>query len=206
MANFTDLLSRYMLALEAFIKSKGPSLTPKEQIALDVLQLHILNARVILFFELLPPDSQVPLCDGVLPLVREILDLGEKIISASSSSNIFGGKTTSFCLDMGYIIPIYTVASQCKDPIMRRRAIALLRSTSRQEGIWNSLLVAKAAERITEIEESGLGSFNACLEYPNQTSTQPFLEMDARGGRLQYIQVGKGTEKQLNVVEEIFTW
>lgn len=206
MAHFANLSSRYTLALEEFIKTKGSSFTPKEKVALDVLQLHILNAKSILYFETLPLDTQAARCDGILPLVRELLDLGEKIISFTSTSNAYGSKTTSFCLDMGYIIPIYTVASQCQDPILRRRAIALLRSAPRQEGIWNSVLVAKAAERITELEESGMGSFKACLEYPNQTSTQPFLEIDARGGKLQYIRGGKEAEKQINVVEEIFTW
>ncbi|CAG8971975.1 hypothetical protein HYALB_00003313 [Hymenoscyphus albidus] len=206
MADFSILLSNFSHALEDFKKSKGPSITPKEQTAMDILRLHVLSAKVALNFELLPPDKRSTECTGFLPEVREILDLGEKIIDSNSASYILGGTATSFCLDMGYIIPIYTVASHWQDATIRRRAIAILRSLPRQEGIWNSILVAKAAERIMELEGNASGGFKAFMECPNQTSTQPFLEIDARGGRLQYTQGEKGSEKEIKVVEKIFTW
>ena len=93
--------------------------------------------------------------------------------------------------------------------MIRRKAIALLRSTSRQEGLWNSFLIAKAAERIMEIEESVSGEMNDCIDGPNRVrplSIQPFLELDGKGGRLQYIRQGEGANAQIKVVEKVFGW
>jgi hypothetical protein len=155
--HFAPLLSRFWLALQAFVESKGPSLTPKEDIAIAVLQLHVLDSYVSLHVEQLPSNDR-SCWDIFVPQFKEMVLLGEKILSSTSpgngNGNGNGGQTTSFCLDMGVIPPLHDVAKQCRDPIIRRKAVSLLRSTSRQEGIWNSLLIAKAAERIMEIEES----------------------------------------------------
>ncbi|KAH8653927.1 hypothetical protein BGZ60DRAFT_533025 [Tricladium varicosporioides] len=202
------LLSKFLLALQNFAELKRPFLTQKEDIAISVLRLHTLSANVSLHVEHLPPNYP-PQWDKVISQTKEILVLGEKIILSTASSNNYGAQITSFCLDMGIIIPLYTVASQCQDPSIRRKAIALLRSTSRQEGLWNSLLVAKAAERIMEIEESILEERCACAHYPGlarSSNFKPFLELDAKGGRLRYIQHGQGAFDYRNVVEEIFHW
>jgi hypothetical protein len=199
------LLSKFSLALQKFLESKGPFLTQKEDIAISVLQLHVLNAYISLY---VPPPKFPSQWDKVMPQMEEILVIGEKIISSTSPDDDQRAQTT-FCLDIGIIVPLFTVASQCQDPLMRRKAIALLRSTSRQEGLWNSLLVAKAAERIMEIEESMLEETNACINYPDlaiSPNIKPFFELDAKGGRLRYLQRGQGADAYFNVVEEVFNF
>ncbi|TVY94228.1 hypothetical protein LAWI1_G001971 [Lachnellula willkommii] len=197
------LLSKFSLALQALVDSKGPSLTPKEDIAIAVLQLHVLYSYVSLNLEQLPSNNP-SLRDAFLPQFQEMVLLGEKIIS----SMLLGSNNrtiTYFCLDMGILIPLYAIAN----PITRRKAITLLRSTSRQEGLWNSLLVAKAAERVVEIEESalaGLETSTGSLDWAEASSVQPFLELDAKGGRLLYSQLEQRGSARLNVVEEVFTW
>jgi hypothetical protein len=162
-----------------------------------------LNAYVSLY--VLPPNFPQQ-WDKAMPQMEEILVLGEKIISPTSPGDDQRAQTT-FCLDVGIIVPLFTVATQCQDPLMRRKAIALLRSTSRQEALWNSLLIAKAAERILEIEESMLEETNASTnrsDLARSPSVKPFFELDAKGGRLRYLQRGQGTDAYLNVVEEVF--
>jgi len=159
-------------------------------------------------FEQVPPNQR-PDSDRFLPQFEQLIALGEKVISSTFSSNDHGGQTTSFCLDMGIIIPLYYVAWQCPDPTIRRKAITLLRSTSRQEGLLNSLLLAKAAERIMEIEESILGEMKTCAHGPDwakSTAVQPVLELDDRGGRLQYTRPAQGATAQVKVVEEVFSY
>jgi hypothetical protein len=60
----------------------------------------------------------------------------------------------SFCLDNGVLLPLYEVATLCRDPIIRRKAVSILRSAPRQEGVFNSHLLAMAAEKAIEIEEA----------------------------------------------------
>jgi len=53
-------------------------------------------------------------------------------------------------------MPLVSMAFKDHKGQVRRKVIALMRSTHRQEGIWNSLLTAKVAERVMEIEDDGL--------------------------------------------------
>jgi hypothetical protein len=61
-----------------------------------------------------------------------------------------------FNLNMGLIVPLYFVAGKCRMHSVRRKAIELLRVRERQEGVSNSFMAAKVAERLVEIEEEGL--------------------------------------------------
>jgi hypothetical protein len=47
--------------------------------------------------------------------------------------------------------------SRCPDPSIRRRALSNLSANPRQEGVWNSGMLAKIAERLICIEEDGIG-------------------------------------------------
>lgn len=63
-----------------------------------------------------------------------------------------------FSIDLGIIAPLYIVVSRCRDPAIRRRGLQLLASCNRREGIWDSTLTARVAERIIAIEEEGATS------------------------------------------------
>ncbi|KAK3325506.1 hypothetical protein B0H66DRAFT_126836 [Apodospora peruviana] len=59
----------------------------------------------------------------------------------------------SFSADMGIVPPLFVVATKCRNPVIRRQAIQLLRSSSRREAMWDSELTARIAMWISEIEE-----------------------------------------------------
>ncbi|EAA32268.3 hypothetical protein GE21DRAFT_7288 [Neurospora crassa] len=60
----------------------------------------------------------------------------------------------SFSADLGIVPPLFVVATKCRDPVIRRQAIQLLRSSARREAMWDSELTARIGMWITEIEES----------------------------------------------------
>lgn len=55
----------------------------------------------------------------------------------------------------GIIMSLWLVAFRCRHPLLRRRALGLLRVSKRQEGMWMSTSAAVVAQRLIEIEESG---------------------------------------------------
>ena len=61
--------------------------------------------------------------------------------------------STDFQMEQGPLMPLFLCASRCRDPVLRRRAIAMMRSTSRVEGCWESRGTAAVAERVMEVEE-----------------------------------------------------
>ena len=76
-------------------------------------------------------------------------------LSTSTSTTTPGSNRprTLFSLDFGLVAPLYEIARLCRTPHLRRRAIALLRAHPMREGMWDSLLAARAAEAQMELEE-----------------------------------------------------
>ncbi|ERF68816.1 hypothetical protein EPUS_06260 [Endocarpon pusillum Z07020] len=58
-------------------------------------------------------------------------------------------------LSTGIIMPLYVVASRCRDPAIRRQVIRVLSICNRREGIWDSQFSSQVARQILEIEEAG---------------------------------------------------
>ena len=61
----------------------------------------------------------------------------------------------TFSLSLGLVVPLYIIVTRCRDPTIRRRALHLLYTCNRKEGIWDSRLAARVAQRIVEVEEAG---------------------------------------------------
>ncbi len=51
----------------------------------------------------------------------------------------------------------YSTVTRCRHPLVRRKALALLQRSNRQEGVWHSIGCAAVGERLIKIEEEGLG-------------------------------------------------
>jgi hypothetical protein len=71
----------------------------------------------------------------------------------------------TFSLSLGLISPLYIIVSRCRDPTIRRRALHLLYTCNRKEGIWDSKLAARVGQRIIEVEEAG------AIPLPGQASS-----------------------------------
>ena len=67
---------------------------------------------------------------------------------------------STFLFDMEVISPVYFIGMNCRHPVLRRRAIAILKHTMRREGLWDSYKAAAVAERIMQIEEVHLTRFD----------------------------------------------
>jgi hypothetical protein len=52
---------------------------------------------------------------------------------------------------------IFQVSCGCRDPIIRRRAISILRNCGRTEGVWNAFLTSKVAQRVCGNRRSWFG-------------------------------------------------
>ncbi|KAI0449112.1 hypothetical protein F5B21DRAFT_495299 [Xylaria acuta] len=135
--------------------------------------------------------------------------LGEEIASYIASGNDSRDNTIVFSWESGYIIPMYAVATNCRDHTIRQRAIAVVHSVPRQEDLWNGLPVADAAGMVTEIDERELRRANAradgheALEW---FSSRPLLKINGRGARLHYTRNTQGENVPQEVVEEVYSW
>lgn len=100
---------------------------------------------------------------------REVLRLAESVLEPCPSIPNSARMQPDFSLDMSLVAPLYLIASRCRDPETRRRAISLLYSLQRVEGIWSSVVAARVAERFLALEEAGLGYITQPSDVPEET-------------------------------------
>ncbi|KAF2263728.1 hypothetical protein CC78DRAFT_533736 [Lojkania enalia] len=73
----------------------------------------------------------------------------------TSGSHMPSRKPSSFSpsFELSPIVPLFVTACRCRDPILRRRAIALLLNCRRREGVWDSYGAGMVAIQCVKLEE-----------------------------------------------------
>ncbi|KIV86479.1 hypothetical protein PV11_02090 [Exophiala sideris] len=88
--------------------------------------------------------------------------------------------------DPGVIPPLYFCATRCRDPILRREALRLMRQAPRQEreNLWAYVEPERVAERIIMVEEgvSDIDTQYATLSLPREERRFAYLNVVARHG------------------------
>ncbi|KAM0723163.1 hypothetical protein Q7P37_001363 [Cladosporium fusiforme] len=131
--------------LDAYLSTQQPTAHLAE--AASTLEIHQIASITWLNRSL---NNREDVTDTDIPLYERAVQLAETLQPTTQAT------TSSFLFDMEYVSPLYLVAMKCRHPLIRRRAIAVLRRCTRREGLWDSLKAAAIAERIVQIEEEGM--------------------------------------------------
>ncbi|PWY68190.1 hypothetical protein BO83DRAFT_409770 [Aspergillus eucalypticola CBS 122712] len=131
-------LNRFAIALELFCISSYHQLSRNAQRSLRTMQLHQQVLSIVVNLSLLGHEHDV--LDFYNPSFEHILSLTEAIIASFTNR-------PSVCLDMGVILPLSFVATRCREPLIRARALRVLRSWPHREGPWESSFIAECASR-----------------------------------------------------------
>ncbi|KAK3403589.1 hypothetical protein B0T20DRAFT_450414 [Sordaria brevicollis] len=125
----------------------------------------------------------------------------------SRGRDIFGGHEyaarhikPSFSADLGIVPPLFVVATKCRDPVIRRQAIQLLRSSARREAMWDSELTARIGMWITEIEESD--DFSIITPGSSPVASFSNMSMNSMGGVMDEAAVVDGVLSSVPVKTE----
>ncbi|KJK61753.1 hypothetical protein P875_00086692 [Aspergillus parasiticus SU-1] len=158
------LMDKWSTALHRFEESRGSRLTYRDSIGLKILRIYQYWRLVILdrgkseVTDLQSWDKYNSTFQLIVSLAEAVINTADSDAPLSSNSSALSGtfenRRPSFSLDMGIICPLYDVATLCRDPSIRRQAVKVLRSASRQEGLLNSHLCAIVAEQVIELEET----------------------------------------------------
>ena len=82
----------------------------------------------------------------------------------------------SFTFEAGVIPQLFFVATKCRDPTIRRRALSQIKKAPLQENLWPALSTARSVEKIIALEEETRGRF---VEFP---PARPVVFVDADKG------------------------
>lgn len=146
---------------DSFLKSK-PDLGPS-------LHVKILHAWSLITFVMIEGDIVGPETrwDSFQHCFEEVLCAAEEIASELAKKG-----ECSFSTELGYLAPTFFVATRCRDPLVRRRAIKVLGANLRQEGIWGSTAAEAVAQRWMEVEEEDSTGITRADDVPEHNRIQ----------------------------------
>ncbi|KAE8442853.1 hypothetical protein EG329_002595 [Mollisiaceae sp. DMI_Dod_QoI] len=81
------------------------------------------------------------------------IDLARELLETYA---IMTSRKSVYMFDDGVVMGIFFVATRCRDCVVRRKAIQLLVRYPRREGLWDSMMAARVATWMMNLEEEGL--------------------------------------------------
>jgi hypothetical protein len=125
----------------------------RDHILGTLLRIHAITTEIItagvLFTEEYSYDVFLPYFREIIALVNIVVDDYRK--TSTQKTLACGG----FFLGLGITPSLYLLAMRCRDRILRRQAIEVLRGWH-PEGCWDSKLIAEMAVFLLEVEEEGI--------------------------------------------------
>ncbi len=201
---------KWSAAFHAFLEQSASKLDSRELKGAAVLSLSRRFAAIHFDGNLMAFSTEQTCWDKYRAEHEEMVSLAATILEASvSTTGAISRCAPSFSIDMNIIAPLYSVAHRCRDPVIRRKAISLLYGVQRQEGIWNSILTARVAERLMEIEEAGLGEIQSCDDVPEWARvTDVHVHFDQGGcqATIEYTQERSVLNKVVGRTIDVIRW
>jgi hypothetical protein len=114
-------------------------------------------------------------------------------------------RKVNFIFDSGIIGPLYVVAVLCRNPKICPKALDLLVANSQRERVWDSILAAKAATVIMNIEQEGIEG-DYIPEHLGLRDIKLTSDLQQRTGRLQYFIPKRGEAGAFLVRQVDFSW
>ncbi|CAK7208049.1 hypothetical protein SEUCBS139899_010883 [Sporothrix eucalyptigena] len=188
------MLSWWTSAFDRLVEERGPSLS-KRGIALLELHKRYLAAHL----KVPNPSNNDTRWDAYVDDFSELVSWAEKALQPDIDGK--GSLPAQFHMDLGVIPVMFSTVLRCRDPGVRRRALAVLRNHRLQEGIWDSSLTLRAAERIVMLEDSSVSLSAAGTRTQPQRVKSVIVHMDPneKVATLQY-----GLEDHM--FEEVLDW
>jgi hypothetical protein len=180
-AGFMEDMAAWAAAFEPIFQARdADGLSHQERAAVAALKMSQVNTQTLFMSLFGSTETQF---DAFQPQFEQVVALGEEIVGADErraaadrcpypefclhrrwdqdqdSDGLGPGAFSachikpSFSADLGIVPPLFVVATKCRQPLLRRRAIRLLRSSARREGMWDSELAARIGQYIMSIEE-----------------------------------------------------
>lgn len=147
-----EALTQWSSAMEVWLRRAGNGLDSQKLRGSKLLKVHHATGWIKL---LVPPSPAEMLYDQFLPQFVSVISLTPDLLAFSASPEADADVWREFSVEMGIVPALYLTGLKCRDPVIRRKAQALLRSSRRKEGLMESLMVAKMVERVVAIEEGG---------------------------------------------------
>ena len=136
------------------------------------LHLKIQYHQAMLMLHAFPFDHETRF-DGQIEHFRAIVTLSQQFIDevdaeAKTNRSLMLDEASGVLDPDRAIIPsLFLTGCRCRDPFVRREAIAIMRRGRWREHVWDSTISAHIAENLMLLEETGLGKVQSCHDVPD---------------------------------------
>jgi hypothetical protein len=164
----------------------GPKLDHAGRQAAKILRLHYVFANLNLETDYQSNLDDESVWNRHFTEFSEILSLATEVIDSSNGT----GKEVMLSADTSFLGHLYFIAKRCRHRILRRKAIQLMQLSPRIEGLWDSRLLAKVAEKfmdIEEVQEGGVASASV-------SDVALTFDEDARAVSVKYLRAGSSDD------------
>ncbi len=143
---------KWLTAIETFFQNSLTPLRPPKLKSLLGLRMQV-KIAIILLKTCIDSPAETSF-DVFLPEFNDIVTRIEEMADSLSLREglPLDNETTPFTMELGILHPLFFVATKCRHPSVRRRAIAALKRGGR-EGVWEGPIVALVAEWVVRMEE-----------------------------------------------------
>lgn len=103
-------------------------------------------------------------------------------------------------------MPLYIAALKCRDPVVRREAIALLLGRSWREGVWDSILAGKISQWMMEIEVECIRADGFVPEWSRVRGAEVNFDLKERSARVKCLRRDSEMSDEMKVREVEIVW
>lgn len=202
---YFNAFGSWLVAFQTFLQNHGRSLDSRGLQAARTLEISHSFAMIYLNVSTVNVLNDETAWDRFTERYEHVVHLATLIIKSSTCDKFTKKKGPDFTLDMNIVAPLYAVAHKCRHPVIRRKAVSLLYVAPRQEGIWDSVLTARVAERLIGIEEAGLGNVTRCEDVPDWariSDVEVNFDLHGRLGTVKYSRQRSPLEKVRDTIIE----
>jgi hypothetical protein len=206
---YINIMKRWISAFDAFLDSRVGSFTDAELRTVRILRMHQLHNQISVEVSTRHMSAEDQMFwDDYCPVYDQIIDLANAILTTDGTGSNSTSRNASFSLDLVTIGPIFELARRCRDPRIRRKALDVMRTCHRREGMWDSELAVLVLERVIAIEEDGV-DVQSCQDISNWRrifNIHHILDMEARTIQLKYERQASATRPVTVQMQEVITW
>ena len=156
-------LGAWLQALDALVESRG-EVSQQDLTAIHVMMIYYHISHIMMRCYLTTDETAY---DEHIERFQIIVELAQDTLSTSEQQP--QKPKLNFSFDLGLTPPLYFVATHCRDPFIRRAALALIQFSHRRTGAWNADHSAKCAEEVIRIEESHSKNVWSCKDVPESS-------------------------------------
>ncbi|KAL7916611.1 hypothetical protein GGI35DRAFT_46909 [Trichoderma velutinum] len=200
-----SMLARWSSAYDVYLNIRGGNLTnEKRKGAAGLRILKELGSLAAMLMQTKVDDERN--WDIFCPIFQNVVSLTEDIVELDSK---LPAERNPYCIDMALIGPLFQISCRCRNPIIRRRAISILRTCGRIEGVWDAFSTSQVAQRVLEIEEAGLQSVRRCEDIPSWariSNVVPVFDPAGRRATLTYNRLDNEYSKTILSKVDIIEW